>query len=66
MASELEEFNLCATLGYLQIKAPVDTLADMCRGGSLHCCLDTLEVKAKALLHRQADTIPGLKAKTCR
>lgn len=35
VVAELEALNLCTTLGYL------DTLADICRGGSLDCCLDT-------------------------
>ena len=65
VVAELEALTLCATLGYLKPKATVDTLADICRGGSLDCCLDTLEVKAEELVHKQADIIAELKAKAC-
>ena len=41
VVAELVAFNLCATLGYVEPEAPVDTLADICRGGSLDCCSDT-------------------------
>ena len=39
VVTELEALTLFAKLGYLELKAPVDTLADICRG--LDCCLDT-------------------------
>lgn len=41
VVAELQALNLCATFCHLDLKAPVDTLADICRGGSLDCCLDT-------------------------
>jgi len=60
----LEAKTLGATSGYLETKAPVDTLADTCRGGDPHRWQETEEVKAKALVHKQAITIRQLKANT--
>ena len=55
MVAELEAEALGATLGYVEPEAPVDTLADIWRGGGLDCYRDTTELKAKALDHKQVD-----------
>ena len=51
-------------MGYVETEAPVDTLADTCRGGGRDCWGDTEEVKANAFVHRKADTIRQLMTKT--
>ena len=56
--------TLGATLGYVEPEAPINTLADTCRGGGRDCWGDTEELKADTFVHWQADTIRQLKAKT--
>ena len=60
----MEAQTLGATFAYVKPETPLDTLADTCRGGGRDYWGDTEEVKAKALVHRQADTIRQLKVKT--
>jgi len=57
MEVELEAETLGTTLGYVEFEALVDTPPDTCRGGNRDCWREPNEVKAKALVHRQADTI---------
>ena len=64
MVAELEAETLCVTMGYVEPEALVATIGDICRGDGRDCSCDTEEVKARALVHRQADTIGQLKAKT--
>ena len=64
MVAEREAKTIGATLGYVEPEAPVDTLTDTCRLGGRDCWRDIEEVKAKALVHRQADRMRQLKVKT--
>ena len=59
----MEAETLGATLGYVRPESPLDTPADTCRGVGQDCWGDTEQVKAKALVDRQADTIRQLTAK---
>ena len=64
MVAEREAKTIGATLGYVEPEAPVDTLTDTCRLRGRDCWRDIEEVKAKALVHRQADRMRQLKVKT--
>ena len=61
MVSELEPNTLGATLGPVEPKLPVETLADTCRGGGRDCSRDTEEVKVNALVYKQRDPILTIK-----
>ena len=64
MVAKLEDNTLGATFCPVQPQAPVETLTDTCRGGGQNCSRDTEEVKVKILVHRLADQIRQIKAKT--
>ena len=64
MVAEREAKTIGATLGYVQLEAPLDTLTDTCRRGGRDSWRDIVEVKPKAFVHRQADRIRQLKVKT--
>ena len=64
MVAEKKAKTIVATLGYVEPEAPVDTLTDPCTGGGRDCWRHIEEVKAKALVYRQADRLRQVKAKT--
>ena len=64
MVAELQANTLGATFCPLQPMSSVETLPDTCRGGFRDLLQDSEQLKVMPLVHRQADPIRQLKAKT--